>query len=169
MTDPHRILVAVNDSDTARKTLDYVASILGGLEDAHVHLMHVHRPIPSSLLEHGGAEEPEREMSKDERLRARRRAWEREIEEKETAPLMEEARRILKSAGIPGSAIEMEWRGSIDQMHVARKCIETAREKGCRTIALGRDNQPWYEELFHSHAGDRVVRDAEGLTVWIVE
>jgi len=52
---------------------------------------------------------------------------------------------------------------------VARHCIETAREKGCQTVVIGRETWPWYRELFKKHHCEELVRHAQGLTVWIVQ
>ena len=75
----------------------------------------------------------------------------------------------LREHGLPEKHIETECRCTVDHFIVARDCLAAAREAECSTIAIGRETLPWYRELLHRHAGDLLVRHAEGFTVWVIE
>lgn len=159
----HRILVALDDSDAADRAVRYVAAFGEASSPLHVHLLHLLPPIPSELLEHGGAEEPAAESRLDEKLRRRRREWEAE-EERRAERLFQGARSILGSGVDTGT----ETRRTVDEMAVARRCLDSAAEADCATIAIGRESLPWYREFFHRHVADDLVRQAEDVTIWVV-
>jgi nucleotide-binding universal stress UspA family protein len=164
---PHRILVAVDGSDAGRRALEYVAEIAGARPGTTIRLLHLLPPIPPSLLEHGGAEEPRAEEALDEELREGQRRW---LEERQRAAqlLLDEAQRVVEAHGTAVARIERECRPCVGGNAVARECLEAARESGCSTVALARQTMPWYRELLHQHQGDAAVRHGRGLAVWVI-
>jgi nucleotide-binding universal stress UspA family protein len=160
------ILIAVDDSPAALKTLEYVAKMTAGREDFRVLLLHLLPLMPPDLLEHGGAEDPLRERELERELRAAQTRWIQD-REREAEPVFDRAREILEKSIAP-ERIETECRASVDRIEVARDCVEAARERGCDTIAIGREALPWHRELVRKHMCDELVRHADGLTVWVV-
>lgn len=169
MTDAPRfgILVAVDDSEAAGRTLNYVAQVVGQRERFRVHLLHLLPPLPPGVLEHPGAEDPSEEARLDRELAAKReRALERQREEAQ--PLLGRARSILEGAGFARDAITTEFCSTVGRPSVARACLESADEHRCGTIALGRDLLPKGRELLHQHAAEELVKHGARHTIWVV-
>jgi len=163
----HRILVAVDGSDGARRALAYVAEIVGRRPDTTLHLLHLLPPIPPRMLEHPGAERPEEELALEEDLRGRQKRWLAEQEEA-ARRLLDDAERFL--ADHAGAVrVERECRPSVGSAAVARECLDAARAGGCDTIVLARQSMPWFREVLHAHPSDALVRRGRGLAVWVVE
>lgn len=163
----HGILIAVDGSDAAEHTLRYVGRMMAGRSDVGVRLLHLLPPVPPDLLEHGGSEDPTTERDLNRRVRQARDEW-IEATKKKAQPILEHAKEVL-AASLPRDAVTTECRASVDQVAIARDCIEAASDSGCGTIAIGRESMPWHREIFHTHACDELVKHAKGVTVWVVE
>jgi nucleotide-binding universal stress UspA family protein len=163
----HRILVAVDGSDGARRALAYVAEIVGNRPDTALHLLHLLPPIPPSQLEHAGAEKPEGERALDDALRDRQERWLAE-REGEAQRLLDDAERLLADHGA-SVRIERECRSSVGSAAVARDCLDAAHASWCDTVVLARNSMPWHRELLHPHPSDALVRRGRGLAVWVIE
>ena len=170
MTDERKfgILVAVDDSPAAGRTLQYVARVVGGRERFRVHLLHLLPPLPPGVLEHPGAEDPADEARLEEEL-AKRRAEALDKLRHEAEPLFESARSVLEGAGFASQAISTECRESVDHIEVARDCLESANEHGCGTIAIGREALSHFKELIHRHVAEELVKHGAEHTIWVVE
>src|SRR5205823_3211507 len=52
---------------------------------------------------------------------------------------------------------------------VASTALAFAREYGIKVIVMGKSRQPWYHRILHGSILDRLLRDAEGIDVMIVD
>ena len=163
-----KILIAVDGTEASLKAVGYVASMMGGRKNVQVRLLHVLPPIPPSLLEYGGAEDPRKEHELSAQLHTAQAEW--------TAEAKHSARRSLESTlallidhGLLAQNISTEFSSSIHKPDVAREVLEAAHKWDCGTIVTGRHTLPWTKELFHRHVGEELVHSAKGFTVWVVE
>jgi hypothetical protein len=164
----HGILMAVDDSESTNRALDYVAHMLGGRPDVRIHLFHLLKSVPPEYFEHGGAEDPARERRLAEELLERQERWIEEEKNRER-PILEHAKSVFLEGGVHAEAIECEAAPSFGGIAVARDCLEAAKDNDCRTIVVGRTSLHWYREVLRRHHCHELVRRAEGFTVWIVE
>jgi len=164
----HSILIAIDDSGATHRALEYVARLTHGQKDVRFLLLSLTPPVPPEYLEHGGSEQSLREQELNAEVSRARHEWVTKTRD-EALPVLERARVLLAGNGVEVDDIQTEFRTSVDQVAVARHCIETAREKGCQTVVIGRETWPWYRELFKKHHCEELVRHAQGLTVWIVQ
>jgi hypothetical protein len=51
----------------------------------------------------------------------------------------------------------------------AKALVRVAKASGCHTIAIGKQHGFGFLEQMHMHNADKLVRAADGLTLWIVE
>jgi len=162
------IVVAVDESEAAERALRYVGRIVGSCRGLKVRLLHLLPPYPRGAIEHGGAEEPEREVALEEDMEEAQEEWIAR-KEKEAEPLFDRARAVLEEEGASPASVETVVGTITDEKALARKCLDTARASGYRTIALGRSSLSGLKELFHRHPSDELVRQAEGFTIWVVD
>jgi nucleotide-binding universal stress UspA family protein len=160
-----RILVAVDDSDNARRAVQYVGSLLRRTPDIHVTLFHVLQPMPRELLEHGGSENPAVEAQLSAELRREREAWLRRQQEAE-CPVLTKARETLAKTGFDTGRVALQFGHEDD---VARNILEAARAGRHETIAIGRQGTSMIKRLFGGGVTDQLLRDAQGLALWVID
>src|SRR6516165_9938821 len=97
MRNSKTILVAVDGSESSRRTVAYVAEMAGGRADFRVGLLHLE--LPPRMLEWGGSEDPEIE----ERVSNEREQAYREMEEEvllKGQAVLQRLQRILSVQGV---------------------------------------------------------------------
>jgi len=168
MVRDRTFLVAIDDSEATLRTVSYVAETLGPQKGFYVVLLHVLPPIPPELLEFGGSEDPKTEQRLDEQLKKDQAQW---IEQaKQTAePLVEKMKGMFFRVGVSADMITTVFTESIHRPDFVRELLETAHKQNCGTIVVGRKSYPKFQEMFHHHVGEELVRKGEGFAIWVVE
>jgi nucleotide-binding universal stress UspA family protein len=160
-----RILLAVDESENSRRVVQYVGSLLCRTPDVVVTLFHVLKPMPRSLLEHGGSENPVAEKHLSAQLRNEQEAWIRTERESE-CHVLKEACEILGQSGFDMGHVEMKY-GHED--NIARNILEEARSGHHDTIVVGRQGISRIKQIFGGGTTDHILRDAKGFAIWVVE
>ena len=158
-----KVLAAVDESDHAVRVAQYVGTLLQDVRDMHVTVFHVLKPIPRSLLEHGGSENPETEARLQAELREGQANWLRTQREAE-CPYLIRARDVLTKAGMPVDHVDLKFGHEDD---IARNIIEEAKTGGYSTIVIGRNGSSGRKRP--GATTEQVLRDAVGMTVWVVD
>jgi nucleotide-binding universal stress UspA family protein len=144
-------LVAVDDSDTARRAVDY----LGGLfsrcpQEVRIVLLHVIRAPEGGVFRSEG--------EKTARLEALRRKG---------ADLLAGYRERLIAWGIPGHAVASQC--ALCGGASIAECILSEREaSGCATIVVGRHHLTRAEEFLYGSVSGRLVAHASECAVWVI-
>jgi nucleotide-binding universal stress UspA family protein len=146
-----KILIAVDESQNARRAVTYVAKFLGGIEGYKVSLLHVINPPEEDLF-----------PSPTE--------WEayRKNLRQEVAILLENYRQILIENGFSLDAVSIyapeRYCPSIAE------CILSERQ-GLQsgTLVIGRKGVSRQEEFLFGSVSSMIVKKAEGCAVWVVE
>lgn len=161
MTVPaSRILVAIDDSPSSDRLLDYVAGVLRGGE-ASVVLCHVvsepppHLEPPPAAIESRAAPDVEAAEARFQALVG-----------EPAAAVLERGAERLAAGGLSPDRVETRLRAARHH-DLAAEIVAAAREAECGTIAVGRSAAPWYEELVRSHVGEEI--GGQGLATWVVE
>ena len=145
------LLIAVDESENARRAVLYVAQLLGGLSGFEVALLHV---IP----------EPEEDYFKTSAERAR---W-LEKYRKRIKQKLEEYRRLLIDAGFAESSIVTH--SPMLYCPSMAECILSERDKTkYGTIVIGRQGVSRTEEFLFGSISNKIVHHAKNCTVWVVE
>ena len=160
-----RLLLAVDDSENAERAVRYVGSLLKRTPGVTVTLFHVLKPMPRVLLEHGGSENPATEEQLSVRLREDREAWIRKEREAE-CPVLLKACETLEQSGFDTSCVTLTFGHEDD---VAANILEEARNGHHDTIVLGRHGMSRITRMFGGGVTDRLLRDAKGFAIWIIE
>ncbi len=166
MADSKRVLVAVDESEAARRAVAYVADMVAGQPGFHVGLFHLE--VPPRMLEWGGSEDP----AVEDRVGAERGRAYREMEgavlEKGQATLGR-CQALLSSRGIGTTVLPVRWGEPVGRKELAHDLLQAAREGNYGTVVVGRGAYSGLKRLFHHHVGEELVRKGEGVTVWVVE
>lgn len=160
-----KILVAVDDSTHAARALRYVGTLLRDARDVQVTLFHVLKPVPRGLLEHGGAEDPEAENRLAHDLRKEQACWTLS-ESLMKYPILTDALEVLGRSGFPLDRVTLKFGYKDD---IARNILEEARNGGYGTIVVTRHGSNGLKRFFSGGITDRLLRNATGFTLWVVE
>ena len=144
------VLLAVDDSENARRAVAYVGFMLGGLEGSRVTLLHV-------------ISEPEEDyFARFEEKEKWLNDYRRKIES-----LLAEYRRELIAAGFPEVAIQTRS----PQRHCPSiaECILLELDRTeCGTIVVGRQGLSRKEEFLFGSVSSKIVGHARNCAVWVV-
>lgn len=160
-----RILVAVDESENSHRAVKYVGSVLRGRPDTAVTLLHVLKPMPRELLEHGGSENPTAEAQLGQQLRNEQEVWIRKEGESESY-VLNKAYATLTQSGFDRSRVVLKIGHEDD---IAGNILEEARSGKHETIVVGRQGTSRSKRLFGGGVTDQLLRDAKGFAIWVVE
>jgi nucleotide-binding universal stress UspA family protein len=145
------ILIAVDESENARRAVLYVGQFLGGIEGFKVTILHV-IPVP---------EEDFFPTSTD------KEKWLSQHRGKVDA-MLENYRQILISAGFHPSDVSVH--SPIRYCPSMAECILAERdETEYDTIVVGRHGLSRTEEFIFGSISSKIVNHARNCTVWVVE
>jgi nucleotide-binding universal stress UspA family protein len=144
------ILLAVDDSDNARRAVDYVGATLGGLEGFEVTLLHV-------------ISEPEEDYFAEAGEKQR---WLEQYRSRITA-VLEDYRRALGKAGFSDQSVRM--RTPLRFCPSIAECILSELDaSGYGTVVVGRKGLSRKEEFLFGSVSSKIVGHARNCTVWVV-
>jgi len=146
-----RILIAVDDSEHSARALRYVGTLLRDVRNVQVTLFHVLKPIPRERLA--------KELQQDQEN------WVREESVMEY-PILVQALELFGKTGFPLDRVTLKFRQEDD---IAPAILDEAQTGGYGTIVISRQGSNGMKRFFGGGITDRLLRDAAGYTLWIVE
>ena len=145
------ILIAVDESDNARRAVSYVGQLLGGLEGFTVTILHV---VP----------EPEEDYFPTS---AEKERWLTHYRQKIDV-MLENSRKLLIKNGFDPENVSI--RSTLRYCPSMAECILSERdETEYSTIVVGRQGLSRKEEFLFGSISSKVVNHARNCTVWVVE
>jgi nucleotide-binding universal stress UspA family protein len=148
--DKH-FLIAVDESDSSKRAVLYVADIIGGFPGFAVTLLSI---IP----------EPEEDFFDSEEEEV---AW---IKEKIEAAnrMLSTYRAIMIQAGFPPEKVRA--RSCVgEEKSFAEAILDTRCDLSCCTVVVGRHHKTKTEEFLFGSTSTRLIREAKNCAVWVVE
>ncbi|MGD8386802.1 MAG: universal stress protein [Desulfobacteraceae bacterium] len=145
------ILIAVDESDNARRAVSYVGQLLGGLPGFKVTVLHV---VP----------EPEEDYFP---TKAQKEEWLAQYT-KRIDGLLEAHRDLLIQNGFDANDVSV--RSTLRYCPSMAECILSERdETEYDTIVVGRQGISRNEEFLFGSVSSKIVTHARNCTVWVVE
>jgi len=145
------ILIAVDESDNARRAVSYVGQLLGGVPGFKVTVLHV---VP----------EPEEDYFPTE---AQKQEWLEQYTKRIDA-LLEAHRDLLIRNGFDSNDVSV--RTTLRYCPSMAECILSERdETEYDTIVVGRQGISRNEEFLFGSVSSKIVTHARNCTVWVVE
>jgi len=150
MKDKH-LLIAVDESDSSRRAVLYVADFLGGFPGFAVTLISI---VP----------DPEEDFydSQDDLS-----AW---IKQKLATAnnMLENYKQILMQSGFPEDKVR--FRSCVGETaSLADAILETRCDLTCCTVVVGSHHKTKAEEFLFGSTSSKLVHEAKGCAVWVVE
>jgi nucleotide-binding universal stress UspA family protein len=145
------ILIAVDESDNARRAVAYVGRLLEGAKDFNVLILHVIR-------------QPDEDYFSDV---AEKENWLSQYKLKVDV-VLKNYRQILIRAGFTPEAVSV--RATLRHCPSLAECILAERkDANCSTIVVGRQGLSRSEEFLFGSVSSKIVNHARNCTVWVVE
>lgn len=146
-----RILVAVDESENAKRAVHYVAELLKGIPGFNVIIINIILIPPDDYF-----------VNANERLK-----WQKE-HQKAGEAILEKCAKIFEKTGFEGSSIKkillMKPSGSIGDY-----ILEEQSRLGCSTVVIGRRGISKKEEFIFGSTSNKILHSPKNCTVWIVE
>jgi nucleotide-binding universal stress UspA family protein len=162
------LLVVIDSSEASARAVRYLARFFGERRDARFCLTPLTPRLPATLLETGGAEEPEREHRIESELRQAQERWMADTVDS-SADVVGLATTMLCRAGAPAEAISVCQTSPQDNQTLVDELLIVAREARCQTIVVGHFAHSWFSGMGGGHLAEHLVRAAKGLAVWVVD
>jgi len=145
------ILIAVDESENARRAVLYVAHLLEGAEGFRVTILHVINEPEEDYF--STTDEKEKWLSQ----------YKKKVDE-----MLEDYRQILIQHGFDQSVVSV--RSTLRYCPSMAKCIlEEKDETEYNTIVVGRQGLSRSEEFLFGSVSSKIVNYARNCTVWVVE
>lgn len=148
--DKH-FLIAVDQSESSKRAVLYVADMIGGFPGFTVTLLSI---IP--------APEPDFFESKEEEA-----AWTRE-KTASAAGMLENYREIMVQAGFPQEKVRVRTCAS-GERSFAEAILDMRCDMSCCTVVVGRNHKSRAEEFLLGSTSTKLIREASNCAVWVVE
>lgn len=148
--DKH-LLVAIDQSDSSRRAVLYVADFLGGFPGFRVTLLSI---IP----------EPEEDFfdTGEEKV-----AWIKENRERANK-MLENYRQVLIQSGFEADKVRI--RSCVgDVTSLSEAILDTRCDLTCCTVVVGRHHKTKAEEFLFGSTSNRLIHEANNCAVWVVE
>ena len=158
----HKLLIALDSSAGAWSAVEYVAEAFGQTPGVQVTLLHVLSGLPPAFWDDGHILE-EKEKESRQRLVA---GWQQE-QEKKWQGLVKKAHDRLTKAGVPKDAVVNKFKPK--DYDVAEDILNEAKAGNFDTIVMGRRGLSMAKTLLLGSVTHKVVQNAKGCAVIIVE
>ena len=150
LKDKH-LLIAVDETESSRRAVLYVADFLGGFPGFSVTLLSI---IP----------EPEEDFFDSEEDRV---AWKRD-KMATVNRLLETYRQVLMQSGFP--AAKVRSRACVGEKNsLSEAILEMRCDLSCCTVVVGRHHKSKTEEFLFGSTSSKLVHDAKNCAIWVIE
>ncbi len=154
-----KILIALDDTASAMRAVDYAGRQFAGIGDIEIALVHVLPNLPALFWDEG-------HILNDEEKKERKKVVEKWIagHKAKMEPVFRKASETLSRAGVKAQQIIMK--SISDSMDVSESILEEAKDGAYQTVVVGRCNHS-ARHLLGSVSG-KIVNHGTGLTVAVV-
>lgn len=148
--DKH-LLIAIDQSDSSRRAVLYVADFLGGFPGFRATLLSI---VP----------EPEDDFFDAE---AEKRAWTAE-KRAEANKMLDNYRQVLIQSGFEPDKVRI--RSCVgDVKSLSEAILDTRCDLTCCTVVVGRHHKSKAEEFLFGSTSSKLIHEAKSCAVWVVE
>lgn len=162
------LLLVINESPASLRAVEYTGKLLRRRRGFRIHLLYLLPPFRPELLEFGGADNPGEEQALQKELRGGQQQWIASAR-KSAEPSVERAFGLLHKAGIPARNVLREFSYPTEPRDAARTVLDYALAKKCDTVIVGHKAHSWLREIANADLTEHILRNASGISVWIVQ
>ncbi len=150
MNDWKNVLIAVADTPTSNKGLEYAANILGQLEGVQICLLHIYPEPPPDYYSSGGSLTDYQEQ-----------------QHKTASALLDQSAAMLIDFGLPEQAISRDIRMA-EQKTISQAILGVQEEGNFGTVVVGKRGLSKAEEFLFGSISNALVHHTRNCTVWVV-
>ncbi len=150
MNDWKKILIAVDDTPTSRKAVQYAANIIGRLEKVRLHLLHIYPEPPPDYYTAGGSLDAYRTEK-----------------EKESEALFADGMQTLTGSGIAREIITTECRMA-EHRTISQTILAVQEEGGYGTVVVGKRGVSKAEEFLFGSISNALLHHGRDIAIWVV-
>lgn len=162
------ILIVLDDSSSSWRAIQYAAQIMKQSKGFRICLVHLLPSLPPELLEHGGAQNPDKEREVEAELRSEQEKW-LATTKKAAQRSLKRAEGILRDSGLPGKSIRCLIGEAGDGKQAAERVFELAEQCKCHTVVIGREVASRLHAFFSTELPEELLLHAKGFAVWVVQ
>jgi nucleotide-binding universal stress UspA family protein len=167
MTDPKKILVAIDDFRQSEHLINYLAALARESSDFYLHLFHAAGPLPPNLLESPGAEDPTEEIRVEQKQERAQERWVSKAKA-ETQRQFDAHKAQLVVSKFPKANIFTHFIVLNQRDDFIPEIIKAAHQNNCGTIIVGHESYGWIREQFHTHVSEQLIAELPGVAVCVV-
>ena len=160
----HNVLIAVDGSQNSLRAVEYAGRVFAGNEEARLVLFHILPAISRMNLDK--KEVKAIDARKAERPDLAGLYWRLEKEDK-ISKFFAQATKVLVQAGVQSDQIKSKF--SVKKGEIADAILEEVELGRYDTLVLGRRGISRVKEVFQGSVSTKVVREARGCAVCVVE
>lgn len=160
------VLIAIDGSDASKKAVSFVGRTLGrsATKDVAVTLFHVVESLPDFVLSRTSSDDAFRQVAHE---------W-FEANRREGETLLVRQKEVLVDAGIPADAVQTkveikEGLPEARQVLAALSIIDEMQQGTYDVVCLGRRGGSVSGGSFPGSVAEKVLREARGKAVWVVD
>jgi nucleotide-binding universal stress UspA family protein len=155
-----KTLIAIDDSKSAMKAVEYTAQQFAGTSDLHIALVHVLPNLPALFWDEG-------HILNEEEKKERKKVVDKWLADRKAkiAPVFKKAVETLSMKGI--SPQQIQTKTISDSTDVAGSLLEEAKDGAYQTVVIGRCDRSAKHLL--GSITSRVVSQGAGVAITIVE
>ncbi len=150
MNDWKNVLIAVADTPTSNKGIEYAAHILGQLKGVQICLLHIYPEPPPDYYSSGGSLTDYKEQ-----------------QHKTASALLDRSAAILMDFGLPEQAISRDIRMA-EQKTISQAILDVQEEGNFGTVVVGKRGLSKAEEFLFGSISNALVHHTRNCTVWVV-
>ena len=150
MNDWKNVLVAVADTPTSNKGLEYAANILGQLEGVQTCLLHIYPEPPPDYYSSGGS-----------------LADYKEQQHTTAAALLDRSTAVRIDFVLPEQAISRDIQMA-EQKTISQTILDVQEEGKFGTVVVGKRGLSKAEEFLFGSISNALVHHTRNCTVWVV-
>ncbi|OGW42082.1 MAG: hypothetical protein A2010_05740 [Nitrospirae bacterium GWD2_57_9] len=154
-----KILIALDDSASAMRAVEYAGSQFAGIGDLEIALVHVLPNLPAMFWDEG-------HILNDEEKKERKKVVDKWVADRKAKieTVFKNAGEALARAGVKAS--QVRTKSISDSTDVSSSLLEAAKDGGYQTLIVGRCNHT-ARHLLGSVSG-KIVNQASGTAVTVV-
>ena len=157
-----KVLIALNESKSSMKAVDYAAEQFSATKDLQITLVHVLPNLPAIFWDEG-------HILSDDEKKDRKKVVDKWLADRlvKMEPLFRKATEVLVARGI--SANRISRKTISDSLDEAGSILEAAKDGGYGTIVLGRHSSGNGSSHLIGSVTNKVVSHGAGMTVIVVD
>ena len=157
-----KVLIAIDDSQSAMKAVEYAGQQFSGIGDLQIALVHVLPNLPAMFWDEGHFLSEQEKAERKKLLDKWLADWKGKME-----PVFHKAIKVLASMGIDMQ--QVQTKSVSDTTDVAQSILEEARDGGYQTIIIGRCGVACGKHNLIGSVASKIIHRGIGIAVTVVE